>query len=162
VLDKKGQVDEGKCKALLKAADPLPCTFHRAFDHVAQPLRSLETIIRLGFSRILTSGQQPSAQKGILYIKQLVIKAEGKISIVAGAGVNPDNIKDIVTRTGVREVHGSARVKVESKMTHDHLSSGGVSMGAPGSDDSAHFITDPDIVARIVLNGNSAVIQNKK
>jgi len=60
-LTKDADVDSEVCAKLMEVADPLPCTFHRAFDYVAKPIKSLECINRLGFSRILTSGQKSSA-----------------------------------------------------------------------------------------------------
>ena len=40
-------------------------TFHRAFDRCREPEKALEQLIALGFERVLTSGQQPTAEKGI-------------------------------------------------------------------------------------------------
>ena len=41
-----------------------PLTFHRAFDMTREPLAALDTIAELGFSRILTSGQEKTAHEG--------------------------------------------------------------------------------------------------
>ena len=50
-----------QCDELLRAAAPLPCTFHRAFDCVSAPEEALDAVIRLGFTRLLTSGLSPTA-----------------------------------------------------------------------------------------------------
>lgn len=48
-------------------------------------------------------------------IRDLVEQAECRVSIMAGAGVTPENVKRIIQHTGVREVHTSAkRVKKHS------------------------------------------------
>lgn len=81
-------------------------TFHRAFDVCRNPLQALQQIRNLGFDRILTSGQAPTAEAGIPLLRQLV--GQG-ITILAGAGVSPTNAQRILTQTGVTELHGSLR-----------------------------------------------------
>ncbi|KAG7263586.1 hypothetical protein CRUP_035569 [Coryphaenoides rupestris] len=53
---------------------PLPVTFHRAFDMVQEPEAALETLVSLGFHRLLTSGCDCSALEGLPVIKRLVKK----------------------------------------------------------------------------------------
>ena len=52
--------------------------------------------------------------------------ADGRIILLAGCGVNENNIAHIATETGIREFHFSARETIESKMLHRN---GTVSMG---------------------------------
>lgn len=87
----------------------LGITFHRAFDICNNPFQALEQIIRLGCDRILTSGQQPTAEQGIPLLKELVRKANGRIIILCGAGVTPANAARILHETGATELHGSLR-----------------------------------------------------
>ncbi|MBO4662206.1 MAG: copper homeostasis protein CutC [Bacteroidaceae bacterium] len=87
----------------------LGVTFHRAFDVCNNPFQALEQIIRLGCDRILTSGQQPTAEQGIPLLKELVRKANGRIIILCGAGVTPANAARILHETGATELHGSLR-----------------------------------------------------
>ena len=68
----------------------------------------------LGFKRVLTSGQEESAEKGTSQIKKMVELVGDSISIMIGAGVNKDNVANILKLTGAREYHGSARVSKES------------------------------------------------
>lgn len=84
-------------------------TFHRAFDVCRNPMLALESIIQLGCDRILTSGQQPTAQQGIPLLRELVRAARGRITILCGAGVNPHNAAQILRETGSTELHGSLR-----------------------------------------------------
>ncbi|NNE35848.1 MAG: copper homeostasis protein CutC [Rhodothermales bacterium] len=114
ILDDSGRVDVDRCKRLVDAAYPLSCTFHRAIDVASHPLEALETIVGCGFERILTSGQAPSAPDGIDTIRKLVEQASGRISIMAGAGVRPDNAADMIRLTGVTELHSSASVMVDN------------------------------------------------
>lgn len=85
-------------------------TFHRAFDVCRDPFSALETIVALGFDRILTSGQAPSAEAGIPLLKRLVEAAAGRILILPGCGVTPENAAHILAETGALEIHASASV----------------------------------------------------
>lgn len=108
-LTKAGRIDEAACRGLLSAAGKVPCTFHRAFDVCHDPLASLETMINLGFKRVLTSGQKGHALAGAAMLKRLVSCASGRISILAGGGIRKENMQQIVELSGVEEVHVSAR-----------------------------------------------------
>jgi len=93
----------------MELARPMSTTFHRAFDEVKDPLTAMEEIISLGFDRILTSGQQPSCLEGSGLIAQLVKKAEGRITIMAGGGITENNIAEVVKATRTNEFHFSAK-----------------------------------------------------
>ena len=118
ILNPNGEIDIERMKELIELSKPLKVTFHRAFDMTRDPFKSLDILIELGVERILTSGQQNSAIDGINLIKDLVNRANEKIIIMPGAGINQDNIKDIIQTTGVKEVHLSAKKKVESVMEY--------------------------------------------
>ncbi|RZL04538.1 MAG: copper homeostasis protein CutC, partial [Pedobacter sp.] len=94
------------------------CTFHRAFDLVSDFSEALETIIGLGFERILTSGGAKTAIDGHEVIKKLVTQAAGRIIIMPGAGINPENIALLRELTGANEFHSTAKRTVVSKMQH--------------------------------------------
>lgn len=99
------QVDAPNVMRLLSAASATPVTFHRAFDRLANPADALEPLIDLGVGRILTSGGASSAIEGIDQLAALVERASGRILILAGGGVRAHNVREIITRTRVREVH---------------------------------------------------------
>ena len=115
-LTKEGNVDMEAMAMLMKAADGLPVTFHRAFDHSSDPFQALEDIIGLGCARILTSGCRPTAMEGADLLASLVKKAGDRIIIMPGCGVNEGNIAEIARLSGAREFHFSAREPVESGM----------------------------------------------
>ena len=108
-LRPNGSIDEETVHRLVDEAEGLSITFHRAFDVCAKPLEALERIISLGCHRLLTSGQAPTAEQGIPLLKQLVKQATGRIIIMPGAGVNPQNAHRILAETGANEIHGSLR-----------------------------------------------------
>ncbi len=104
-----GRLDFDLLAVLAKRADGMGWTLHRAFDLAPDPSSALEQAVELGFERILTSGQAAKATDGKAVLRRLVAQAEGRISIMAGSGITPVNVADVVIETGVREVHASCR-----------------------------------------------------
>jgi copper homeostasis protein len=117
-LTKKGEINVALMRQLIEAAKPLSITCHRAFDVCRDPFQALEQLIELGCDRILTSGQQPDAVKGIPLIAELVRQAAGRIIIMPGCGVREDNIARIEAETGAAEFHTSARSVLPSRMEY--------------------------------------------
>lgn len=109
-LTREGKIDEALTREMVCRARGMEVTFHRAFDEIRQnPQEALEAVIRCGCHRLLTSGCQSSAWEGRGVIKDLVRQAQGRIKILAGAGITPENVHDIISYTGVTEVHGSCK-----------------------------------------------------
>ncbi len=117
-LTADGDVDQARTSALAELARPMNVTFHRAFDMCRDPRKALETLIELGIDRVLTSGQEASVLEGLDLICDLNKLAAGRIIVMPGGGLTARNVQKIVERSGVREVHLSARSGVESKMNH--------------------------------------------
>lgn len=125
ILKANGTVDKERCLELVRMAKQfgLNVTFHRAFDMCADLFQSLEDVIEIGCDRILTSGGKSTAMEGVNIIRHLVEKANGRIAIMPGSGINDHNVADLVHFTGVTEVHTSARIRVPGKMEYknDHI-----------------------------------------
>ena len=102
-----GWLDEAALGALVHSADGLGVTLNRAFDLVDDPLLAIDIAIDLGIERILTSGGARTALEGAEAIHRYVEHADGRLSIMAGGGIDADNAAQIVGQTGVREIHGS-------------------------------------------------------
>jgi copper homeostasis protein len=128
ILKSDATVDVERCRQLVEAAGGMNVTFHRAFDWAIRPLEALEDILKTGCNRILTSGQKPNALAGAERIAELVKASRGRISIMAGGGVNESNVAEIIRLTGVTEVHGSLRGIQQSQM---QIRPPDVSLGAP-------------------------------
>lgn len=116
-LTAEGNVDVKMMRELMDVAGQMSVTFHRAFDMCCDPFAALQDIEQLGCHRILTSGQQPSAEAGIPLLKELVEKANNVI-IMPGCGINAGNIAKIAKETGAHEFHLSARMSVEGGMLY--------------------------------------------
>ena len=147
-LDPGGRVDEALTRLLVEAARPMAVTFHRAFDLVREPARELETLIGLGIERVLTSGQAPSALLGSEAIAALVAQGAGRITVMAGGGINEANAMRIVRETGVQEIHLGAGGIRDSGMEFRRE---GVFMGkAYQPDEYRRVETDPERVREVV------------
>lgn len=113
-----GGIDVTATRTLLELARPMNVTFHRAFDMCRDPHEALEVLVQLGVDRVLTSGQEGSVPEGLDLICALERQAAGRIIVMPGGGVTSRNVRKIVEASGVREVHMSARLSVESRMEH--------------------------------------------
>jgi len=111
VLNPDASIDVERTKALVQGSRPLVFTFHRAFDEVKDPLVALENLIELGVDRVLTSGQKQTAEEGIDVIKQLHEKSNGRLTILAGAGIHASNASQFKA-IGLKEIHASASVNL--------------------------------------------------
>ncbi len=78
ILHADGHVDTQRCGKLLELAGERQTVFHRAFDVVPDPSRALEELIDLGFTRVLTSGQQKTALEGSDLLRRLIVRAGQK------------------------------------------------------------------------------------
>lgn len=109
-LDKELHVDVEKCRLAMKAATGMEVTFHRAFDRCADWRSALEQIISCGFTRILTSGQKPTAMEGANTLAEIVEQSRKRITILAGSGVQSGNVAGLIDRSHADEVHASCKL----------------------------------------------------
>jgi len=105
ILTKEQRVDLKRTRELTELARPLPVTYHRAFDEIADLHQALEDVIQSGAKRILTSGGAKSALEGAAVLAELIKAAGERIVIVPGAGIGAANIRQIAQRTKAREFH---------------------------------------------------------
>lgn len=116
ILKEDGTLDKERCRELIAKARPMKVTCHRAFDMTRDPFEALENCIEVGFDRILTSGQMPKAIDGVDLIAALIKKADDRIAIMPGSGVNVETVAEIVKRTAAKEIHFSATTFKDSIM----------------------------------------------
>lgn len=111
-LHEDGRVNEAACERIMKAWKYGPATFHRAIDTSDNLITAAETIIELGFERILTSGGQSTAWEGMETIAAMQNKYGHRIEIQAGSGITNENVSAIIANTGVRSVHATCKMNV--------------------------------------------------
>jgi copper homeostasis protein len=112
-----GEIDTDRLKRIVEWAYPMGVTCHRVFDATPDPLQALEDIITCGCERILTSGQRSAAPDGAELLAKLVQQADGRITIMPGAGVRSNNIEALIEATGATEFHTSARIVAADPVT---------------------------------------------
>ena len=135
-----GQIDLARTALLRERAYPLEVTFHRAFDRCIDPSKALEELISIGIDRLLTSGQCLTAPEGVDCIAALQSQANGRIVIMPGSGVRPDNVQALKEKTGCHEFHSSLRGWRESDMQFWH----------PNFKENTESYRNPDIDAEQV------------
>lgn len=111
--DEDGHLDTQVLKRLLDRANGMGSTLHRVIDVVPEPLDALATAIELGFDRVLTSGGKPFADQGVDLIAEMVKFADGRISIVPGCGLTPENVVGVLRATGVTEIHAACALPID-------------------------------------------------
>lgn len=117
VLDETGFLDYHAMAKLVQTAKDrnLEVTCHRAFDVAREPLDFLYALIDLGVDRLLTSGQERTAVEGKGLLQELVVAADGRLSIMPGGGVRPHNIHELLDLP-IYEVHTGSSERVPSRM----------------------------------------------
>lgn len=118
-LQEDGSVDEVNTKAMIDLIHGAGKTavFHRAVDVTPDLDAAMETLIRLGADRVLTSGQQPKAPQGAACIARLQKQYGDAIEILPGSGVNAENAARLLQETGVSQLHSSCRAYVTDPTT---------------------------------------------
>ncbi|KAJ3643099.1 hypothetical protein Zmor_025832 [Zophobas morio] len=144
-LNTNDEVDMKQCREIIMACFPHPVTFHRAFDVCRRPTIEIEVIIDLGFTRVLTSGQQSNAQLGVKMIKNLMEQVGDRICIMPGGGINKQNLAFIIEHVEAKEYHGSFKKAKEVAEGEKKKKS-----EADVGDDKPIFVTDQEYVAEIV------------
>jgi copper homeostasis protein len=114
ILKRNGHIDIERTKQLVGLAQPLPVTFHRAFDASADLRKSLEDVIQTGAARILTSGGAKTAPEGLATLAELVDAACDRIIVVPGSGIVASNVLGIAERTHACEFHAGLSTVVRT------------------------------------------------
>lgn len=109
-------IDIPKCQQLINAWGPgsKNITFHRAFDITEKTKyeENIKTLATLGFNRILSSGFEQTALRGIDNLKKMVSFSETLgVTVIPGSGINDNNLETILKETHCKEFHASARSK---------------------------------------------------
>jgi len=136
----RGELDADALAGLVAHAEGLGLTLHRAFDLAPDLAAALETAVELGFERVLSSGGRPTAIEGRDQLRELVARAGGRISVMAGSGVTAANLRVLVDHTGVHEVHGSFSRKSSPRLAAPKLDRLGFAL-------AEHAATDQALVA---------------
>ena len=91
-LKPDGTVDEERCRRVISLAEGKPVVFHRALDVTPDWRQALDTLISLGVTRVLTSGQAPDVFFALDTIAEMIRFAGDAIEILPGAGITLRNV----------------------------------------------------------------------
>lgn len=151
MLKPDGTMDMEHMKALMEERGDMSVTLHRAFDVCKDWEEALEQSVSLGINTILTSGQHNNCVEGMDVLKELQKKSQGRIRIMAGAGINAQAISVIHQATGIQDYHMTGKILMDSEMKYRKE---GVNMGLPCLSEFEIFRTDENEVrkARNVIN----------
>lgn len=108
ILTGNGEIDVERNQRLHELCGARSSVFHRAFDWTSDPYQALRKLIAMSFTRVMTSGQEATAFEGVSLIVELIRVADGRIDILPAAGINPNNLKELVCNTGCDQVHASS------------------------------------------------------
>lgn len=109
VLTAEGEVNVTACADLLQTWGSNKATFHRALDRTMAIEKSLVDVINLGFERVLTSGGHKNVTAGKDVIKKLQASYGEQIIIMPGAGVTPQNAKELSSYCATKEIHATCK-----------------------------------------------------
>lgn len=159
ILNEDGTVDIRRTKELVKLSKPMTATFHRAFDMTRDPYKALEDVIQTGADILLTSGMMNEAPTGAWLITTLIERAKDRIKIMPGAGINKDNIKDMISITGAKEYHltGSSIVKSAMKYKNPKVFMGGI----PEIPEYERSVTDVVRIKSVISSLREAELHSK-
>ncbi len=153
ILDADANIDVQKTRVLVELARPLRVTFHRAFDMSADLFRSLEQVKKTGADRVLTSGGAQTALEGAATLCSLVEHAGEDVIIMACGGINDQNVRAVVDKTAVREIHVGLRTPAASPMRYRNEK---LSMGTLAANEYQRYIVLEDNVARLIKAASGA------
>ncbi|MCC6252062.1 MAG: copper homeostasis protein CutC [Bacteroidia bacterium] len=115
-----GSIDKTFCKNMLSIESNISFTFHRAIDICTNKIVALDFLIEHHVENILSSGGKNKAIEGIDEIQRMIEFAQDRINIIAGSGINENNISSFIDR-GLRFFHSSASVLVEQNNYHGEI-----------------------------------------
>lgn len=137
-LTQDSALDLEALRRMQVAGEGLDFTCHRAIDFVPDVLEALDQLVALGFVRVLSSGQAPSAFEGRFLLQKMVQHARGRITVMPGAGITPENIAEIKSVTGASDFHATAKTRAAGQQAHNSI---------PGLD-SGYWMSDLEKILR--------------
>lgn len=108
VLQADGRLDEDRMRALVALSTGLRVVCHRAFDATPDAEASLRALMALGVHEVLSSGHAATALDGATTLRRLQALAGPSLAILAGGGVRPHNVRELIAQSPVPRVHARA------------------------------------------------------
>ncbi len=147
VLNPDGTLDETRLRILRELAGDAVCVFHRAIDVAPDWKRALETLIKLGYNRVLTSGQESDVFFGLETVREMRLFAGDAIEILPGAGVTEKNARRVAEITGCSQMHVAAFCARSDTSTCNNR--GIYYGGALYPSETAYDVIDSEYISRV-------------
>jgi copper homeostasis protein len=119
-LDKNNNLDIELLECIIKHKGHLKLTFHRAIDVCNDIISTYQQLLTYNeIDLVLTSGGKTTALDGIATIKQMIQMNLGhqNAQIMAGSGITPDNVTQIIEYAMVQHIHLGTGVRNVSDNT---------------------------------------------
>ncbi|NRA12466.1 MAG: copper homeostasis protein CutC [Crocinitomicaceae bacterium] len=110
-LKEGGLINENAIALMMEQAQGMAVTFHRAFDDTFEFEQSLDSLIKLGVNRVLSSGLARNVDLGLPILTEMKSYAGNRIEIMPGGGVNASNIATIKKNVQPDAIHFSGTEK---------------------------------------------------
>jgi copper homeostasis protein len=114
-----GELDQEFLDELIRHSDGFKKTLHRAVDTIPKTIEAVEIAINLGFDMILSSGGYETAMEGLAVLKAMQQRASGRIEIMPGSGINPQNISEILSDCDFAWLHSSCSIRRQNNKITD-------------------------------------------
>jgi len=102
----QGTLDLDVMARILEAVPGVPVTFHRAFEHVRDPLGTIDELKRFpSVDRILTNGGEGSWEQRKARLREWREAAAPQIKIVVGGGLTSALLSEFAQQTPFTEFH---------------------------------------------------------
>lgn len=109
----ENEIDIATMMELAAAAPQCSVTFHRAFDELADPIRSIEQLKQLSqVDRILTTGGKGDWAQRKTRLIEWQRAAAPWLKILAGAGVCSSTLSDLANTPEIEEIHVGRAARV--------------------------------------------------
>lgn len=154
-----GELDEAQCDRFRNAVPRTSLVLHRAFDVLRDQSAAVRRMIQLGWDRILTSGRARTAVEGADQIRALAEIAGDDIEILPGSGIRSGNVGDVLSKTGLRQVHASCGVSLSDVSMQSNPA---LNFSVPGSPDGGSYAAASDDELSALLNAIDVWLQNRE
>lgn len=121
-LNEERSLDISFLKRLRMLTPNIELTFHKAFDDIDNWQKAIEQLISMKFDRILTSGCEVNVFEGKERLKEIIEFASGRIQILPGGGIHPENIGKIIEFLKPNALHFSGTQKQQREKSKYFIS----------------------------------------
>lgn len=121
-LNEDKTIDKTSTKAMVELIHSYgkEAIFHRAIDVTYDYEQAFIDIIECGVDRVLTSGANVKAIEGVHRIKKMQEIHGGDIEILAGCGINEENVDYVLMNAGINQVHSSCKETLHDPTTSNY------------------------------------------